>query len=117
MARVLLVDDDAGGLEVRKLILEQHGHHVTCAADSASARAAFQAMAPETVIMDLRLPDPEDGLALICEFRAAAARARIVVLSGWSADLDGREERALVDEVLIKPVRSELILRAIGYPN
>lgn len=117
MARVLLVDDDASGLAVRKLILEQHGHHVTCAADFASARDAFQTTAPETVIMDLRLPDPEDGLALIRQFRGTAAGVRIVLLSGWAADLDGREERAMVDEVLIKPVRSELILRAIDYPN
>jgi len=114
MSRVLLVDDDPAGLDLRKLILERHGHFVTTASDINQARSTFISAPPECVLMDLRLPEPEDGLALIREFRAASPGVRIVVLSGWSADLDGQPEAALVDEVLTKPVRSELLLRAIG---
>jgi len=113
MSRVLVVDDDPAGLDLRKLVLERHGHQVTTAASPADARSAFQSAAPECVIMDLRLPEPEDGLALIRDFRAAAPGVRIVVLSGCSADLDGQPEAAMVDEVLMKPVRSELLLNAI----
>jgi hypothetical protein len=36
-----------------------------------------------------------------------------VVLAGWRADLDGRPERDLVDEVLAKPVRSERLTDAV----
>ena len=71
MARVLVVDDDAAALEIRKLIFERHGHHVTAAVNAAHAREQFLADPPESVDLDLRLPDREDGLALIREFRAA----------------------------------------------
>ena len=111
MAIILLVDDDPGGLEIRKMLLERDGHRVFTAADVTTARARFHELAPECVILDLRLPSPEDGLALVREFREAAPDLRIVVLAGWSADLEGRPERTLVDEVLAKPVRSERLVR------
>jgi two-component system response regulator (stage 0 sporulation protein F) len=113
MARLLVVDDDPAGLGLRKLVLERHGHEVTGAATVAQALSAFHANPPECVLMDLRLPELEDGLGLIREFRSAEPGVRIVVLSGWTADLDGRPERELVDELLMKPVRAEVVLRAI----
>ena len=113
MARVLVVDDDAGGLEIRKLVLEREGHQVTIATDSEAARSAFRSMEPETVVMDVRLPLAEDGLRLIREFRGDRPSVRIVILSGSSADLDRREEAGMVDEILTKPVRSEILVRAV----
>lgn len=113
MAVVLLVDDDPGGLEIRKMLLEREGHLVLTAADVAAARYRFHESAPECVILDLRLPSPEDGLALVREFREAAPGVRIVVLAGWGADLEGRPEQRLVDEVLAKPVRSERLMSAV----
>ena len=117
MARVLLVDDDPDGLEIRKLLLERDGHQVFIAADVATARDLFRETAPECVILDLRLPSPEDGLALVREFREfreGTPEVRIVVLAGWGADLEGRPEQALVDEVLAKPVRSERLINAVS---
>lgn len=113
MARVLLVDDDTDSLEIRKQIFELDGHSVFVASSAASAREQFHRQTPDSVVLDLRLPDPEDGLALIREFRAAALAVRIVVLAGWRADLDGRIESEMVDVVLAKPVRSEVVLGAI----
>jgi DNA-binding response OmpR family regulator len=114
MARVLLVEDDPGALELRKLIFEHHGHAVIAVNNAASAREQFHANPPESVILDLRLPHPEDGFALIREFRASSPQVKIVVVSGWCADLDGRTEGALVDLILSKPVRSEALLGAIS---
>jgi DNA-binding response OmpR family regulator len=113
MARVLLVDDDVDALAVRKRIFERRGHHVVAAPSPGCAREQFHADHPDSVILDLRLPDVEDGLALIREFRAASPEVNIVVLAGWCADLDGRGESALVDLILSKPVRSEVLLGAL----
>jgi DNA-binding response OmpR family regulator len=113
MGRVLLVDDDADALEIRKRIFEQDGHHVVGALTAVDAREQFRKESPDSVILDLRLPDPEEGLALIREFRAASQRVKIVVLAGWCADLDGRNESAMVDLILSKPARSEVLLGAI----
>ena len=113
MARVLLVDDDAAGLEIRRVVLERHGHLVSAAGDPQSARAAFQETMPEAVILDLRLPELEDGLALIRDFRAASPNVRLIVLAGWSADLDGRTEAAMVDEFIAKPASSQRLVDAV----
>jgi len=113
MARVLLVDDDVDALEIRKRIFEHSGHHVVAAPGAVCAREKFHADHPDTVILDLRLPRVEDGLALIREFRAESPEVNIVVLAGWCADLEGRGETALVDLILSKPVRSEVLLGAI----
>jgi len=113
MARVLLVDDDTAAIPIRKLILEGAGHQVSTASSADEARARFASSHPETVVLDLRLPRAEDGLALIGEWRAASPGLRIVVLSGWTADLE-REDCPHVDEVLRKPVRSERLLAAIA---
>jgi DNA-binding response OmpR family regulator len=103
---VLLVDDDAAGLEIRRLVLERHGFEVAVASTAEEARAAFVLKRPETVVLDLRFPDVADGLALIREFQSA----RIVVLSGNVADLDHRPEAGMVSAILRKPVRSEELI-------
>ena len=116
MAIVLVVDDDAAALEIRKLVLERHGHMVVTATDASAARAIFVENLPDVVITDLRLPDPEDGLALIKglrEFRTTG-QVKIIVLCGNSSDIEGREEAAMVNGILTKPVRSEVLLKAIA---
>ena len=103
MARVLVVEDDAIQLEMRKQILEHAGHQVV-AAQNASEALEQWAGCP-VVLMDLRIPEPEDGLRLI---RAIAGAARIIVLSG------GEVDPALpVDEFLTKPCPSRRLLAAI----
>lgn len=109
MARVLVVDDDGAALEIRRLVLERAGHVVSTAASAGEARAADRA---EVALLDLRIPEIEDGLKLIREFHAAGVR--VVVLCGNRADLDGREEAALVERVLAKPARSEALLQAVA---
>jgi DNA-binding response OmpR family regulator len=114
MARVLVVDDDAPGLELRKLILEREGHQVSIASDPARARALFAETQPGTVVLDLRLPEAADGLALIGEFRGAAADVRIIVLCGWPLDLEGTPEARMVNVVLSKPVRTAALIGALS---
>jgi DNA-binding response OmpR family regulator len=114
MSRLLLVDDDSAGLALRKLILERAGHQVSCASDTDRARVLFSETRPETVVLDLRLPACADGLALIREFRAAAPSIRIIVLSGWTPDLEGKPEEKMVDQVLAKPVASAYLVSVVG---
>lgn len=114
MARVLLVDDDAAGLDLRKVILEREGHEISIASEPAAARTLFAATQPDSVVLDLRLPEANDGLALIREFRAAAPDVRIVVLAGWPLDLEGTAEAQMVDLVLAKPIRTATLAEALA---
>lgn len=104
MARILVVEDDPGQLEVRKLILEQAGHEVVTAHDASNAIEKLPGC--RLVLMDYRIPTKEDGLRLI---RAASGQARIVVLSGAQPDAP-----LPVDEFLTKPFSSRKLLEAIA---
>jgi len=96
------------------MILERAGHEVRAAADRDQAQMTFDQFDPERVVLDLRLPDVEDGLALIRHFHATVSRPRLIVLSGYTPDLDGRPERDMVDTVLEKPLRTERLLEALA---
>ena len=113
MAKVLLVDDDAPALELRKLILEREGHQVSVATDPSEARALFSATHPDTVVLDLRLPEPADGLSLIRDFRTAATSVQIIALCGWPLDLENTPESQMVNLVLTKPIRTATLVSAL----
>jgi two-component system, sensor histidine kinase len=104
---ILAIDDDRAALDIRKLLLERAGHVVTVATNAVEARGQFEQTNPQIVICDLRLPELEDGLALI---RAFHGRTRVIVVCGSDADLQGREESSMVEAVLTKPFRSEKLV-------
>ena len=103
MARILVVEDDTSQLEIRRQILEHAGHEVVTAQDASEALERWPGC--PIVVMDLRIPDPEDGLRLI---QAIAGQARIIVLSGGELD-----PTLPVDEFLTKPCPSKRLLAAI----
>ena len=104
MARVLVVEDDTSQLDIRKQILEHAGHEVVTAKNASEALERWPGC--PVVLMDLRIPEPEDGLRLI---QAIAGQARIIVLSGGVVD------RTLpVDEFLTKPCPSRRLLESIS---
>jgi CheY-like chemotaxis protein len=103
MARILVVEDDADQLEMRKLILEHAGYEVVAA--QTASQALDQLPGCQLVVMDLRLPTPEDGLRLI---QAASGQAKIIVLSG------DPESGLPVDEFLTKPCSSKKLLETIA---
>jgi CheY-like chemotaxis protein len=90
-------------LEIRKQILENAGHEVVTAQDAAEALERSEGC--PIVVMDLRIPEQQDGLRLI---QAMAGRARIIVLSGGEVD-----STLPVDEFLTKPCPSKRLLAAI----
>ncbi len=104
MARILVVEDDAGQLEVRKLILEQSGHEVVTAQTAAEALDRLPGC--QVVLMDLQLPTPEDGMQLI---NAASGAARVIVLSGGE-----HQNMPPVDAFLTKPCSSRRLLETIA---
>lgn len=114
MSRVLVIDDDAAQVDVRRLILEHAGHSVAAATTPAAARELFIGHDPDIVVMDLHLPKTEDGLRLIRSFRRRKSAIRIVILSGGAGDLSGHPELAMVDHVLRKPSRSATLLKTIA---
>ena len=103
MARILLVEDDATQLEIRKQIIEHAGYEVVTAQDASEALLRFDDC--PVVVTDLRIPKQEDGARLI---RAIDGRARIIVLSGGQVD-----PTLQVDEILTKPCPTKRLLESI----
>lgn len=119
MSRLLLVDDNTQLLEFIQLVLTEAGHQVSTADSCQAATQLLVEADPEIVIMDLRVPEMEDGLGLIRTLKnhqrpTGQRPLKVVVISGWTEDLLGAAENAWVDRVLPKPVRMAVLLRSIS---
>jgi|SRR3954454_19552957 CheY-like chemotaxis protein len=110
MSRILVVDDDAVQLDLRKRLLEIAGYHVDTALGAQQTEHQLENAPTDLVILDLRFPnalgepDAREGLALIRRIRDLGCRVPLIVLSGWPEDLYGEPEERLVSRILIKPV-------------
>lgn len=113
MRRVLIVEDDADQLMLRKLLMERAGYAVLAAA---TPKAALEALTqkPDAAVLDLSLPDTAAGLALIVRIHESAPELPVAVLTGWRGVLEGRPEAALVREVLDKPCPPPKLMAAIA---
>jgi DNA-binding NarL/FixJ family response regulator len=81
--RVLIVDDDR---RVRQslsglMALRDEIEVVGTAGDGEAALALCHAAAPDTVLLDLRLPETTDGFSLLQELRHRWPRVRVVAMS------------------------------------
>jgi len=115
VCRLLLADDDAQQLGIRRLLLEAAGHQVAVAEDAPEARRLLEELHPEVLVMDLRLPKLKDGLSLIHSASGQQQPARIIVLSGWIEEFCDLPEEKLVCCVLGKPVGNARLLEAIEH--
>ena len=118
MARILVVEDDASQLDLRRCLLEAGGHEALLA--FSPSEAIKQLGAADLVLMDLRFPnaegksDPEVGLSLIGRIRELRPRVPLLVLSGWPEVMEGRPEAQSVTSVLTKPISMQGLLDAVS---
>ena len=105
MSKILVVEDELDQLAIRCQLLEHAGYEVLTAQTAMDALPQLPGC--QVVLTDLRIPTLEDGLRLIQA--AAAASARVVVLSGAEAD-----SALPVDEFLTKPCSSKKLLETVA---
>ena len=79
-ARVLVVDDDPGLLDLIEIRLAAVGYAVSCAASGAQALELFRSERPRVVISDLRM-DGMDGHALFALLHAEAPTVPVIMLT------------------------------------
>jgi PAS domain S-box-containing protein len=107
-ARILLVDDDAEGRQVVRLVLRQAGATVT---DVASPPDAIDQVAEhrfDLIISDIAMPHM-DGYALARQIRGLSAQQKIVALSAFPAGSAASRD-SVFDAYITKPVEpSELV--------
>jgi CheY-like chemotaxis protein len=119
MPRILVVDDDAVQLDLKKQILEIAGYQVEIAFTASQTVRRLGNADTEIVMMDLRLPNAQgepdalEGIALIRRIRDLGYGGPVIVLCGWPEDLYGQPEERLVSRILVKPIKTRELLDAV----
>lgn len=86
MAKILLVDDDPSIRDVVRFALEKDGYGVVEAGDGVAALEAFEAEAPDLMILDIMMPEM-DGTE-VCRRIRQNSRVPIVFLSSRDDEID-----------------------------
>jgi CheY-like chemotaxis protein len=81
--RVLVVDDDAPFLGMVVAALEDEGHTVITASDGRMALVRARHLAPDAIILDIRMPGMDGPTFARAYSRGRGMRAPIVVVSGY----------------------------------
>ncbi|MBT3346466.1 MAG: response regulator [Gemmatimonadetes bacterium] len=101
---VLIVDDDEDIRMMLRAFLERCDFEAKEASNAWQALAALQ-MPVDLVILDLRMPFDVSGGDLIKTLESLGRTTPIIVLSGWTQDLDRATLPSFVRAVVDKPVR------------
>ncbi|HEX8566638.1 MAG TPA: PAS domain S-box protein [Pyrinomonadaceae bacterium] len=105
--RILVVDDNTDAANMLEIFLSMENHKVKTAFtghDAIQAAAEFQ---PDTVILDIGLPDI-DGYEVAKRLRERSPDICLIALSGWGQDEDRRRSNeAGFNHHLVKPVNIE----------
>lgn len=117
MNRILVVDDDPDIVFALALLLRKEGYEVRTAPNRAEGRAALEAFAPDLLLLDVMMEQPDDGIAMAQELRRSGHRLPIVMLTSVGRVTGmrfGRDDDLVpVDVFLEKPVRPEELLAAV----
>lgn len=117
VARILVIDDDAGMRRLVRRYLERGaGHEVFEAADGLDGLKVFQQHPFDVVVCDLVMPNMS-GLEAIVAMRAIAPSVPLIAISGgmWSREMLPDALRLGVVRALAKPVLQGPLLAAVEH--
>lgn len=108
---ILIVEDDHEIAEILQAFLERNGCRVVIARDGVAGLEAQRMLAPDLVVLDVRLPRM-DGLAVLAELRRRGA-VPVIMASALGDDLDKLTALRLgADDYMVKPFNpAELVAR------
>lgn len=110
---LLLIEDTPSLQLVYESVLKTAGYSVRSAGDAASGLAAFRAMRPSVVLLDLMLPD-RDGLDLLQEMLTIRPDTHVIVITAnGSINKAVAAMRTGAHEFLVKPFDEQRFLNAI----
>ena len=86
MSRILVVDDDLASARTLQLHLRAEGHDTVVAHDAESGLTAATELAPDLVILDVRMPG-RSGLEVLPEFKALRPAPHVIMITAFH-DMD-----------------------------
>ncbi|MFZ5632678.1 MAG: sigma-54-dependent transcriptional regulator [Bacillota bacterium] len=82
MAKVLIVDDEEGVCELLRDVLEDAGFEVMLAYNAADALEILENENPDTVLLDIRLPDA-DGLQVMEKIKKMGIQVPVILMTAF----------------------------------
>jgi signal transduction histidine kinase/CheY-like chemotaxis protein len=114
VSRVLVIDDDAELRETLGQLLRRCGYTVAMAANGFEGIERYRRERFDCVVTDLKMPGVS-GLTVSRAIKDQDPRAFVILLTGWSSDIDEREFAAAgVDRVITKPVTRDQLLQVLA---
>lgn len=117
MPKILIVDDDPDIVEACQLVLSREGYEVDGAPNRAEGMKKLAAGAPDLMILDVMMEEPDDGLRMAREVRKAGHTFPIIMLTSVNAamslNIDKDEEMVPVDEFQPKPVDPQTLIAKV----
>lgn len=107
---ILCIDDEALGLQIRKVVLERAGYRVLTALDGASGLNLFREHPVDAVILDYFMPGMNGG-EVAAEIRRSRADIPILLLSAY-INLPTEVVKS-VDFTLLKGDRPETLMEKV----
>lgn len=113
MAKILIVDDDAGICRKLAEMLAEAGHETATASSGKEAVKMLRKETFEVVITDLMMPGA-DGIEVLAEAKKKSAKTRVIIMTAFGTIENAVEamKRGAADYIT-KPFRSEEILVAV----
>jgi len=104
IARILVIDDDAGLREALGEFLSTRGYATRLAVDGVGGMAAVMEDAPDVVLLDIEMPGL-NGVAALNAIRAMAPDLKVIMVSGTTdTDLSKRALAAGAFDYVTKPI-------------
>ena len=114
-SRILIVDDEPANVMLLEAFLEHTASEIRSVTESHLVETTVIEFAPDIVLLDLHMPDP-DGLEILRRLRSARASVGFLPIVVLTADTTkvARNSALLLgaDDFLTKPLdRTEVVLR------
>ena len=119
--RLLFIEDDASLREAVTVTLRRAGYEVRADSDGSDLAGAVAAFHPDLAILDVRLPDGDEGFALAARLKAMAEVPIVFVTAADDLEDRLRGFEVGADDYLVKPfavaellARVQAVLRRAG---
>jgi CheY-like chemotaxis protein len=115
MARILIIDDDAGVRGVLKMMLERAGHEVAAATCGAEGLEKAREQKPDLVMLDIEMPGMNGfDVCSLMKTDQALRDVRVVIMTGRPlAGMPARAQAVGAVDLLSKPFERERLLKKI----
>jgi len=110
---ILIIDDEVSLLESLYMFMTEKGYDVKTAACASEGMEKAEALKPDTIILDIRLPDA-DGLDLLAELKKRAPETGVIMITAFhDMDTTVTAIKRGATEYITKPIDADELEKAV----